>query len=48
MLQGSHHIIPSRDLHAAVEVHAVDTDRRIILDAQIDVFADPESEVASL
>ena len=39
---------PKRDSHAAVKVHAVDTDRRIILDAQINVFADPEAEVASL
>lgn len=36
------------DVHAAEEVHAVDTDRRVILDAQIDVFADAEAEVASL
>ena len=34
--------------HAAVEVHAVDTDRRIVLDAQIDVLGDTETEVASL
>ncbi len=36
------------DSHAAVKVHSVDTDCRIILDAQIDVFADPETEVARL
>ena len=40
--------LSSRDSHAAVKVHAVDTNRRIILDAQIDVLADTESEVASL
>ena len=34
--------------HAAVEVHAVDTDRRVVLDAQIDVLGDAETEVASL
>jgi len=34
--------------HAAVEVHAVDTDRGVVLDAQIDVFADAEAEVARL
>ena len=39
---------PSRNSHAAVKVHAIDTDRRIILDAQINVFTDTESEVASL
>lgn len=40
--------LPSKDSHAAVKVHAVDTDRRIILDAQIDVLANTESKVASL
>jgi hypothetical protein len=34
--------------HAAVEVHAVDTNGRVVLDAKIDVFADTEAEVASL
>lgn len=34
--------------HAAVEVHAVDTDSRVVLDAQVDVFADTEAEVAGL
>jgi hypothetical protein len=34
--------------HAAVEIHSVDTNRRVVLDAQIDVFADTETEVASL
>jgi len=34
--------------HAAVEVHAVDTDRGVILDTKIDVLADTEAEVASL
>jgi hypothetical protein len=34
--------------HAAVEVHSVNTNRRVILDAQIDVFADTKAEVASL
>ena len=34
--------------HAAVEVHSVDTNRRVVLDAEINVFADTEAEVASL
>lgn len=34
--------------HAAVEVHAVDTDRRVVLDTQIDVLRDTEAEVAGL
>jgi len=36
------------DSHAAVEVHSVDTDCRIIFDTQINVFADTETEVARL
>jgi hypothetical protein len=38
----------SINLHAAVEIHAVDTDRRVVLDAKIDVLRDAEAEVASL
>ena len=34
--------------HAAVEVHAVDTDSGVVLDAQVDVLADAEPEVARL
>ena len=34
--------------HAAVEVHAVNSNRRVVLDSEIDMFADTESEVASL
>lgn len=34
--------------HAAVEVHAVDTDGRVVLDAQVDVLGDAEAEVARL
>ena len=34
--------------HAAVEVHAVDTNRLIVLDSQIDVLANPEAKVARL
>lgn len=34
--------------HAAVEVHAVDTDTRVVLDAQVDVLGDTETEVAGL
>ena len=35
-------------LHAAVKVHAVNTNRWIVLDTQINVFRDTEAEVASL
>jgi len=34
--------------HAAVEVHSVDTNGRVVLDAEIDVLRDTETEVASL
>ena len=34
--------------HAAVKVHPVDTNGRVVFDTQIDVFADPETEVARL
>lgn len=34
--------------HADVEVHAVDTDGRVVLDAEIDVLADTEAKVAGL
>lgn len=34
--------------HAAVEVHAVDTDTGVVLDAEIDVLADTEPKVAGL
>lgn len=34
--------------HAAVEVHAVDTDGRVVLDTEIDVLTDAEAEVAGL
>lgn len=35
-------------LHAAVEVHSVNTDTRVVLDTKIDVFADTEAEVTGL
>ena len=38
----------TRSGHAGVEVHAVDTDGGVILDPEIDVFADAEAEVARL
>ena len=38
----------SCNLHADVEVHAVDTDRWVVLDAQVDVLRDTETEVAGL
>ena len=34
--------------HAAVEVHAVNADTGVVLDAEIDVLADAEAEVAGL
>jgi len=34
--------------HAAVEVHAVDANRRVILDTEIDVLRDTEAEVTGL
>jgi hypothetical protein len=34
--------------HAAVEIHSVDTNRRVILDTEINVLADTKAEVASL
>jgi hypothetical protein len=34
--------------HDGVKVHAVDTNRRVVLDAEINVLADAEAEVASL
>jgi hypothetical protein len=34
--------------HAAVEVHSVDTNGRVVFDTEIDVLGDAEAEVASL
>ena len=34
--------------HDGVEIHSVDTDRRIVLDTKVDVFRNTESEVAGL
>jgi hypothetical protein len=34
--------------HAAVEIHAVNSNRRVVFDTEIDVFADAEPKVASL
>lgn len=36
------------DSHDAVKVHSVNTDGRVVLDAQIDVLRDTETEVSSL
>ena len=36
------------DSHAAIEIHAVDTNSGVVLDAEIDVFADTKSKVAGL
>lgn len=38
----------TRTGHAAVEVHTVDTNGGIVLDAEIDVLVDTEAEVTSL
>jgi hypothetical protein len=38
----------TRSGHAGVEVHSVNTNRRVVFDTEIDVFADTETEVASL
>lgn len=38
----------SRTGHAGVEVHSVNSDSRVVLDTEIDVLADSETEVASL
>lgn len=38
----------TRSGHAAVKVHAVDTNGRVVLDAEIDVLGDTEAEVTSL
>ena len=40
--------LPHSHLHAAVKVHSVDTNTRVVLDAEIDVLADTEAEVAGL
>ena len=37
-----------KNVHAAVEIHAVDTDRWVVLDAKINVLRDAEAEVARL
>ena len=36
------------DLHAAVKVHSIDTNCRIIFDTQIDMFADSKPEIPRL
>jgi len=38
----------TRSGHAAVEVHSVDTNCWVVLDTEIDVFADTEAEVTGL
>jgi hypothetical protein len=35
-------------LHAAVEVHSIDTNSRVVLNAEINVLRDTETEIASL
>ena len=40
--------ISQGDLHDAVEVHSVNTDSRVILDAQIDMLGDTKTKVSSL
>jgi hypothetical protein len=48
VLAVSRHRHISVDSHAAVEVHAIDTNCRVILDAKIDVFRDTETKVTSI
>jgi len=38
----------TRTGHADIEVHSVDTNSRVVLDSEINVFADTETEVTSL
>ena len=38
----------TRSGHAAVEIHTIDTNRGVVLDAEIDVLRDTKAEVASL
>lgn len=38
----------TRSGHAAVEVHSVNTNGRVVLDTQVDVLRDTETKVASL
>jgi hypothetical protein len=38
----------TRSGHAAVEIHSINTDRRVVLDTEIDMFADSETKVTSL
>src|SRR4051812_36299980 len=38
----------SRNSHDAVKVHAVNTDTRVVLDAQINMFADTEPKITAL
>ena len=38
----------TRTGHAGVEIHAVNANRWVVFDTEIDVFADTEAEVASL
>ena len=38
----------TRSGHAGVEVHSVNTNSWVVLDTEIDMFADTETEVASL
>lgn len=43
-----HEIIQGDNLHAAVEVHAIDSNRWVVFDTKIDVFADAEPKITSL
>jgi hypothetical protein len=37
-----------RPSHTTIKVHTIDTDRRVVFDAQVDVFTDAEAEVPRL
>ena len=45
---GSSYSKAQLNLHAAVKVHAVDTNCRVVLDSQIDMFANTKPKVACL
>ena len=46
--QSSQVIVERNYSHAGEEIHSIDTDRWVVLDAEIDVFADTETEVPRL
>ena len=47
-LASSNHVLHNQYLHAAVKIHTVDTNSRVVLDAKIDMFANAKTKVASI